>query len=286
MSDRLDTLLRPLTGTHEEVIRSDGARLNVLVAGDGPTVLLVHGYGASVSEWSVVQPQLLQSGYRVLAYDHRGHGRSTIGRQGLTASALFSDLEAVINHYQVENTILVGHSMGTFTCLGALARGRINQRVDHLVLISTETGDIYRGSPGAKFMAPIVRSRAAAALIRQEPIGRYLAKRLTGPAPDDAVFEMTRRLLVEMPRDVGPLLDVMAAYSVEPGLPDIAPLPVTMLWGTHDRISPRWHTDVVARALNARLEILQGVGHMVNWEAPQAIFQAIVSATALAKEQP
>ncbi|BBW99210.1 hypothetical protein MMOR_01470 [Mycolicibacterium moriokaense] len=107
---------------------------------------------------------------------------------------------------------------------------------------------------------------------------------MTGSNARGDVVEMTRRLRIEMPRHVGPLLDVMAVYSVEQGLPNVAPLAVTVLWGTDDRISPRWHSDVVAGALGARLDVLAGVGHMVNW--PQAIFDAIVSAPPTGNECP
>jgi pimeloyl-ACP methyl ester carboxylesterase len=57
----------------------------------------------------------------VIAYDHRGHGNATVGRDGFTTRALFDDLIAVVEHFDVHDLTIVAHSMGTFARMGALA---------------------------------------------------------------------------------------------------------------------------------------------------------------------
>ena len=57
------------------VERPDGTRIRVVSAGTGPTVVLAHGIYMSVIEWTVLWDLLLERGYRVVAFDQRGHGR-------------------------------------------------------------------------------------------------------------------------------------------------------------------------------------------------------------------
>src|SRR5215831_2591940 len=95
----LPDLLRPLAGTEAMLERPDGTRLRVVEAGSGGDVLLVHGFGISADSWSLVQPALVARGRRVVAYDHRGHGRSTRGSDGIGSSQLRGDLQAVAEDY-------------------------------------------------------------------------------------------------------------------------------------------------------------------------------------------
>lgn len=272
----MEALLRAPAGDVSVVERPDGTRLHLLTAGNGPQVLLVHGYGTSVDEWSVVQPELIAAGFRVFAYDARGHGLSNVGSGGLTSASLFSDLEAVADHCELRDAILVGHSMGTFTALGALARGRLDDRVARVVLISPETGDVFRDAPVTRMLAPIVSSHAANLLLKWRPTGLRLAARTTGPRATAHVIEATRRMMVDMPRDASPLVQVMANESVEAGLSAIKQ-PITVIWGTNDNVTPRWQPELVVSATGADLVELPGVGHMVNWEAPEAILAAITA---------
>jgi pimeloyl-ACP methyl ester carboxylesterase len=62
--DRVRSLARP-----------DGTVLHVTEAGTGTPIVLVHGFGMSQACWGFVGPALARAGHRVIAYDHRGHGR-------------------------------------------------------------------------------------------------------------------------------------------------------------------------------------------------------------------
>src|SRR5262245_50809159 len=70
-------------GEENLITRPDGTVLRALAAGQGPPVILVHGYTASVIEWNVAWDELLARGFRVIAFDQRGHGRSTLGSDGI-----------------------------------------------------------------------------------------------------------------------------------------------------------------------------------------------------------
>lgn len=263
----LADLLREPGWSEHAVDRPDGTRLHVGVLGSGPPVVLVHGYGASIAQWSVVAPALVAAGRTVIAYDHRAHGRSTVGRDGLTGPALFDDLVAVADAHDVGDATIVGHSMGTFVAMGAMANPALRARVAGVVLISPETGDVFRGARTAQILAPLARAGALSRLCRSRVVGTRIACQAVGPATSDAVVEATRRMLVATPAGTGPLIGMMARESVAAALPALD-RPLTVIWGTADTTTPRWHADLIAeRAPQARLLTLDRVGHMVPWEA-------------------
>src|SRR5689334_15590867 len=74
----------------------DGTRIRAKSAGNGPTVILAHGYGYTLQEWSLIWTMLLDAGYRVIAFDQRGHGQSTIGSEGIGSKQMAGDYRAVL----------------------------------------------------------------------------------------------------------------------------------------------------------------------------------------------
>jgi pimeloyl-ACP methyl ester carboxylesterase len=99
-----------------QVDRGSGLVLDGEIAGDGPPIVLVHGLSAT--RRNVVQGSraLIRLGYRLIAYDARGHGSSSPGPRYEYAD-LVEDLEAVLEHLELERTALVGSSMGAATTM-------------------------------------------------------------------------------------------------------------------------------------------------------------------------
>jgi pimeloyl-ACP methyl ester carboxylesterase len=120
-----DRLLAEPEGEETLIGRPDGTMLRAVIAGDGPPVILAHGYTATLAEWNVVWDELLARGFRVIAFDHRGHGSSNLGSDGIGSQPMAADVAAVLKHFNVRDGILVGHSMGGFVTIragGAAAR--------------------------------------------------------------------------------------------------------------------------------------------------------------------
>ena len=127
------------------VDRGSGLVLDGESAGDGPPIVLVHGLSAT--RRNVVQGSraLLKRGYRLIAYDARGHGSSSPG-PSYDYPELVDDLEAVLAQLELERPALVGSSMGAATTMAfALERP---ERVAALVQITpaytgyARTGDV------------------------------------------------------------------------------------------------------------------------------------------------
>jgi pimeloyl-ACP methyl ester carboxylesterase len=120
----------------ELTIEHDGVRLAGAETGEGPPVVLLHGLTATRRYVVMGSRALERSGHRVIAYDARGHGRSTPApdRSAYGYEALRQDLEAVLERLGIDRAVLAGSSMGAHTAL-ALAL-HLPERVAGLVVIT------------------------------------------------------------------------------------------------------------------------------------------------------
>lgn len=80
--------------------------------GDGRPVVLIHGWPLSGEAWQAQIPALQQAGYRAIAYDRRGFGRSDKPRGGYDYDTLADDLQGVLEELDLRDVTLVGFSMG------------------------------------------------------------------------------------------------------------------------------------------------------------------------------
>ena len=81
--------------------------------GAGQPVVLIHGYPLSGRAWDKQVPALLEAGYRVITYDRRGFGKSSQPATGYDYDTFAADLHTLLEHLDLRDAVLVGHSMGT-----------------------------------------------------------------------------------------------------------------------------------------------------------------------------
>ncbi len=92
----------------------DGHRVHYKVLGSGPrTLVFVHGWTCSLEMWRLQAPVFAAKGYRVIALDLPGHGRSDAPEVSYTMALFARAVDAVLRDAGVERAVLVGHSMGT-----------------------------------------------------------------------------------------------------------------------------------------------------------------------------
>ena len=81
--------------------------------GSGDPVVLIHGYPLNGNSWERQERELLANGHRVISYDRRGFGRSSQPTVGYDYDTFAADLNALLEHLDLNDTVLVGFSMGT-----------------------------------------------------------------------------------------------------------------------------------------------------------------------------
>lgn len=123
----------------------DGEDLYVYVAGEGPPLVMLHGWTASHLEWSAIL-HTLSAHHRVYRWDARGHGGHPLTRDTPpTVERMARDLENLLDHYRLDQVTAVGHSMGALT-LWEYIRSHGTRRLARLCVIDqspklvTDTG--------------------------------------------------------------------------------------------------------------------------------------------------
>jgi non-heme chloroperoxidase len=282
MPDRypLHVLSKEPEGTEVFIDRPDGTRLRAIHCGEGPTVVLAHGYGVSLAEWNVIWDLLVGTGVRVIAFDQRGHGKSTIGSDGIGAAPMSGDYKAILEHFDVHDGVLVGHSMGTFlTVLFLLNHAEsARERLRGVVLISPTAGDVTRGAPQSRIQIPLIQSGLMSRLVRSETYGCLFGLSLMGDEPSPAAIEAFNRVFLEQDHDrLVPILKALAMENHYPRLGEIQ-MPCVVICGEKDRTTPAWHSRRLgAEIAGARNVWVPGKGHLLNWEAPEQVVDAIRS---------
>src|SRR5271168_4025131 len=94
------------------ITTNDGTEIYFKDWGSGQPIVFSHGWPLSADDWDPQMLFFLQHGYRVIAHDRRGHGRSTQTGGGHDMDHYASDLAALTEYLDLENAIHVGHSTG------------------------------------------------------------------------------------------------------------------------------------------------------------------------------
>jgi pimeloyl-ACP methyl ester carboxylesterase len=195
---------------------ADGGYRYVRVFGeeDRPTLVLVHGWVETSELWHR-QVEMLGDEFRIVTYDHRGHGLSEDARDGnYTLGALAADLQLVLEATAVDGDlpIVAGHSMGAMTLAawGEAHRGSVSERIRGAAFISTgledlntesavvrplpgpfgtaqgKLADAILATPGSIRSVPLPIARAVVAYVALAPHARdediELVLRTPGPA--------------------------------------------------------------------------------------------------------
>ena len=93
----------------------NGANIDIYYEdhGTGTPVVLIHGYPLSSRAWDKQVPVLLEAGHRVITYDRRGFGKSSQPASGYDYDTFAADLNILLEHLDLRDAVLAGHSMGT-----------------------------------------------------------------------------------------------------------------------------------------------------------------------------
>lgn len=235
-------------------------------AGTGPPVLLLHGGWSDGRQWAG-QLERLASGYDLVAWDAPGCGGSDDLPPGAGLGDYADALAGLAAALGLERPHVCGLSWGGGLALELCRRHPGLPR--SLVLAGAYAG--WAGSlPADEVRARLDRVLAEARRPPREWAASYLDGFFAGPVPEGVRAAQLRMVLDVRPAGLVAMIRAFAAADLRPALPAIA-VPALVINGARDaRASPD-----VARALHAaipgsRLVLLDGVGHLLNMEAPAA----------------
>jgi pimeloyl-ACP methyl ester carboxylesterase len=249
--------------------RSDG-RIAYTDQGTGPLVVMVPGLGDLKEEYRFLAPELVEAGYRAIAMDLRGHGRSSTGWPDHTSSAIGSDIVALLDRIDAGRATVIGTSMGAGAAAWAAAEAPV--RISGLVLI----GPFVRNVPIVWWKIALFRTLMRTAFAGPwgpAAWGAYYASlyRTARPADLDAYKAALVANLKERGR-MAALQAMLAATKsdVEARLGEVrARTLVVMGTSDPDFDDPRAEADTVARLLGGTTASIEGAGHYPHAELPE-----------------
>ena len=241
--------------------------------GDDRLCLFLHGIGGNRRNW---QAQLGAAGHhiRAAALDLRGYGDSTLGPRGSTVDDYCADILRVAETLGARRLVLVGLSYGSWIATSFAMRHP--DLLDGLVLSGGCTGMSEAGP----------EEREAFRLSREVPLNAgqvpadfapAVVKVLAGPDATDAIKADLHASMAAIPATT--YRDALLCFTNPLERFDFSRLtmPVLMMTGEHDRLAPPAEIRSVAGRIwdntprpDVRFEVIQGVGHVCNIEAPDA----------------
>jgi pimeloyl-ACP methyl ester carboxylesterase len=234
--------------------------------GEGPVLVLIHGFGLNRSIWREMTVAYLQE-CRVILPDVRGHGESEASDGVYPMSLLADDLAALLDHLEVEKAVVAGHSMGGYITL-AFAEGH-SERLAGIGLVTTRAeADPPDQAAGRYQLAEEVAKKGSAVLAES------LAPRLS----DDPQIVAQMHTLISNTAPQG-IIGVSKGMAQRPDrrgfLKEIA-LPSLVAAGRDDQIIDHAQAEEMAALLPEGVFLsLPECGHMPMLEAPEPLAQGL-----------
>ena len=262
---------------------------------EGPLVLCLHGILEQGAAWSEVAIRLAQKGYRVIAPDLRGHGRSDrVGKGGsYNLIDFLGDIDAIVEILAGKAFILVGHSLGSV--LGAIFATIRPQTIKNIVLVETILPTAEDSDDPTTALANQLNSMASPPEHPVFPDVKTAAERLRRATP--AISPSLAMLLAERitePCEGGirwrwePLLRTRTGISLNGigrsrylKLLQKIKVPITLVYGDKSNFNRIEDLNRQQEAMPNATKVVVSGGHNLPLEAPSALAKIISSAVAL-----
>jgi 3-oxoadipate enol-lactonase len=232
--------------------------------GDAPVLVLSSSLGATRAMWDA-QVGALSDRFRVVAYDHRGHGESPVPAGPYAIEDVARDAVALLDRLGVERAHFAGLSLGGM--VGMWLGAHAPERVDRLVLLCTS----------AKLGPPEMWADRAAQVrtggtgtIAEAVVSRWVTEPYAAAHPD--VVAGLRAMVASIPAEgYASCCAAIEHMDLEPVLDRIT-APTLVVGGEQDPATPPEHQERIAAAIaGARLEILSPAAHVAAVERADAV---------------
>ena len=246
--------------------------------GSGPPVVLIHGYPLNGRSWERQERALLAAGYRAINYDRRGFGLSSQPTVGYDYDTFAADLNALLEHLDLQDIVLVGFSMGTGEVTRYLGRYG-SARVRKAALLGAippfllQTDDNPEGVPGEVFegiKAAVVKDRYA--YFKDSFDNFYNTDVLGGSRISEQAWQASFNVAAGASPHASYACVDSWLTDFRGDLPKID-VPILVVHGTEDRILPISATAARLPGLvdDLKLVTVEGGPHNIAWTHPDEV---------------
>jgi pimeloyl-ACP methyl ester carboxylesterase len=247
----------------------DGVAIHYEVAGDGPALILTHGYSATGEMWAG-QIAPLAKHFKVVTWDMRGHGRSDYPQDpaAYSEAATVADMAALLDAVGAKDAVVGGLSLGGYMSLAFHATHPERTRA----LLIIDTGPGYKNDQARDGWNESAIRRAE----------RFEADGLPDPAKVGAEVRLARhRDATGLARAARGMLTQKNARVIE-SLPEVR-VPAIVIVGENDTPFLAASDYMAAKIPGAKKAVIPGAGHAANIDNPQAFNAALTGFLAAAR---
>ncbi|GJG88072.1 hypothetical protein tb265_32530 [Gemmatimonadetes bacterium T265] len=266
---RADAAGPHVTGTHVTV--GDGCRLAYRLDGPAgaPVLLLVNSLGTTLDAWAP-QAAAFAGRFRVLRYDARGHGASDVPPGAYSLDRLGRDAVELLDALGIARAHVCGLSLGGM--VGQWLGARAPARVGRLVLACTAP---YMGPPAGWQERIDAVLREGMGAVVDGVLGRWFTPGFRARSPG-AVAPVRAMLLSAAPAGYAGCCAAIRDMDLRPTAP-LVTVPVRLVAGVHDPVTPPEQAAAIARALPGGAEVVRlDAAHLANVEQPEAFARAVL----------
>ena len=240
---------------------------------DAPVLVLSNSLGTTQELWERQIPELADR-YRVLTYDHPGHGASELPEDAPTVERFADGLFGLLDELELERVSFCGVSLGGM--VGMALALYAPERVERLVLACTSA---HLGpADGWMERARIVRTQGMEA-IADTVVRRWFTLELERKEPE-TVARFHALLAATPPEGYARCCEAVGAWDGRERIPAIA-VPVLVVAGADDLATPVEHAELIAsRIPGARLQVIDRAAHLANVERAEEFTSAVLETSA------
>lgn len=256
--------------TMSTITVTDGTQIFYKEWGAGQPIVFHHGWPLSGDDWDTQMMYFADKGFRVIAHDRRGHGRSSPASTGNDMDTYAADVAALTAHLGLRNAVHIGHSTGGGEVIRYVAKYGRNGRVAKAVTIgaipplfvkSSENPDGVPSEVIDGIRAAVAGNRAG--FYRDFPAGPFYGFNRSGSAPSQGIIDNWFRQA--MTGDIKAQYDCITAFSESDFTADLLSItqPVLVMHGEDDQVAPINTTSRAAVKLlrNGTLRTYPGFPH-------------------------
>ena len=262
------------------ITTTDGAEIFYKDWGSGRPIVFHHGWPLSADDWDAQMMFFLSKGFRVIAHDRRGHGRSTQTSGGHEMDTYAADVAALAAHLDLKDAVHIGHSTGGGEVARYVARHGGGGRVGKAVLIGAVPPIMVKSdkNPGGLpievfdgFRAALVANRAQ--FFHDVPAGPFYGFNRAGAKVSEGVIDNWWRQ--GMMGAANAHYECIKAFSETDFTEDLRAIevPVLVMHGDDDQIVPIADSALLAIKLlrKGELKVYPGLPHGMCTTHPEII---------------
>ena len=251
----------------EKEIYINNLKTNYKIAGSGPAILVLHGWGGSSDSWTAVQKILAEKGYKVICPDLPGFGKSVTPPKAWGITDYMKWVVSFVNFLELEKFFLIAHSFGGRIAVKFAAN--YPEMLRGLILCDSAG---IKPKPGLKTRIIFLIARIGNALFFPRRLARFKN------AARNFFYLFLRHY--DYVRAGRIMKEIIKKVLEEDSLPDLSKIRTRtlMVWGERDRMVPVRYAYIFKEKIKgSKLEILPKIGHSPHLEVPKKLSGIILS---------